>query len=394
MNPTTFLRKAYYKLLRKQIVKDLDDFCTVKNGRALLYYKTDSLVFRSVANNPSHVNHWEIIEIVRVLNRLGFVVDVIDRTVKPETIQKVEDKYKVFIGIGAGDSGKHYADIAKKVPSAVKIFYALGPEPDESNRITLARYDYFWQRHPGVKVEIRRTINHVDIDECMKNTDAILSCGSDFALHTFDKHNKPIYKLPPSSAPAIQFPLAGLEQKDPKKFLYFGGNGNIVKGLDLVIEAFAEMPEYELFICAPQTETDFNEFYKDTLEKSKNIQFVGFIQIGGETFYDLTSKCSYVIFPSASEGAATSVTTCMRAGMIPIVTPEAGIDPAERCGKVMTDISIEGIKKLIHELGDASQEEIKEKSIKTYQESVIYTQGNFSQTLESTLIKILYSSTH
>jgi hypothetical protein len=101
-NLHTLIRKAYYKLLRKQIVRDLDDFCTVKNGRALLYYKTDSLVFRSVANNPSHVNHWEIIEIVRVLNRLGFVVDVIDRTVKPETIEKVEDKYKVFIGIGAG----------------------------------------------------------------------------------------------------------------------------------------------------------------------------------------------------------------------------------------------------------------------------------------------------
>ncbi len=389
MNALTLARKAYYKLLRKQIVRDLDDFCTVKNGRALLYYKTDSLVFRSVASNPSHVNHWEIIEIVRVLNRLGFVVDVIDRTVKPETIEKVEDKYKVFIGIGAGDSGRHYADIAKKVPSAKRIFYALGPEPGESNRITLARYDYFWQRHPGAKVEIRRTINHVDIDECMKHTDAILSCGSDFALHTFDKHHKPIYKLPPSSAPAIQFPLSGLKQKDPKKFLYFGGNGNIVKGLDLVIEAFADLPDYELFICAPQSETDFNAFYKDTLQKSKNIHFVGFITIGGEVFYDLTSKCSYVIFPSASEGSATSVTTCMRAGMIPIVTPEAGIDPAERCGRVMEDISIEGIKKLVQQLGEANQKEIIEKSLQTYKESSIYSQGNFSQTLELSLIEIL-----
>jgi len=389
MNITTLARKAYYKLLRKQIVKDLDDFCTVKSGRALLYYKTDSLVFRSVANNPSHVNHWEIIEIVRVLNRLGFVVDVIDRTVTPQTIEKVEDKYQIFIGIGAGDSGKHYADIAKRVPSAIRIFYALGPEPDESNRITLARYDYFWQRHPGVKVEIRRTINHVDIEECMRHTDYILSCGSDFAAGTFEKHHKKIYKLPPSSSPLIQFPLAGLKQKDPKKFLYFGGNGNIVKGLDLVIEAFTDLPEYELFICAPQTETDFNDFYQETLDKAKNIHFVGFIKIGGETFYDLTSKCSYVIFPSASEGAATSVTTCMRAGMIPVVTPEAGIDSAERCGRVITDIRIEGIKKLVQEMASRSSEEIRQKSLQTYRESEVYSQGNFSQTLETSLIEIL-----
>ncbi len=391
MNILTLVRKAYYKLMRKQIVRDLDDFCTVQKGRALLYYKTDSLVFRSVANNPSHVNHWEIIEIVRVLNRLGFVVDVIDRTVKPKTIANIQDIYQIFIGIGAGDSGRHYADIAKKVPSAKKVFYALGPEPDESNRITLARYDYFWERHPGVKVEIRRTINHVDIDECMKYTDAILSCGSEFALHTFDKHHKKVYKLPPSSAPAIQFPFAGLEKKDPKKFLYFGGNGNIVKGLDLMIETFAALPDYELFICAPQTETDFNEFYKDTLEKSKNIHMVGFIQIGGETFYDLTSKCSYVMFPSASEGAATSVTTCMRAGMIPIVTPEAGIDPAERCGRVIMDIHIEALKNLVRELAAKSKQEIIQKSLETYKESYMYSQGNFSQTLELSLIDILHS---
>ncbi|OGH66437.1 MAG: hypothetical protein A3B90_00305 [Candidatus Magasanikbacteria bacterium RIFCSPHIGHO2_02_FULL_41_13] len=391
MSPITFFRKAYYKVMRKQIVRDLDDFCTVKNGRALLYYKTDSLVFRSVANNPSHVNHWEIIEIVRVLNRLGFVVDVIDRTVKPETIASVQDIYQIFIGIGAGDSGRHYADIAKKVPSAKKVFYALGPEPDESNRITLARYDYFWERHPGVKVEIRRTINHVDIDECMKHTDAILSCGSEFALHTFDKHHKPVYKLPPSSSTLVQFPFASLEKKDAKKFLYFGGNGNIVKGLDIVIEAFAELPDYELFICAPQTETDFNAFYKETLEKSKNIHFVGFIKIGGETFYDLTSKCGYVIFPSASEGAATSVTTCMRAGMIPVVTVESGIDSAERCGHVIGDIHISALKDLISKLAHKSKEEVIQKSLETYKESYSYSQGNFSQTLELSLISILRS---
>jgi fructose-bisphosphate aldolase class 1 len=67
----------------------------------------------------------------------------------------------------------------------------------------------------------------------------------------------------------------------------------------------------------------------------------------------------------------------MRAGMIPIVTPEAGIDPAERCGRVMEDISIEGIKKLVQQLGEANQKEIIEKSLQTYKESAIYSQGKF-----------------
>jgi hypothetical protein len=65
----------------------------------------------------------------------------------------------------------------------------------------------------------------------MKHTDAILSCGSDFALHTFDKHHKPIYKLPPSSAPAIQFPLSGLKQKDPKNFSTLEAMEILSKGL-------------------------------------------------------------------------------------------------------------------------------------------------------------------
>jgi hypothetical protein len=45
----------------------------------------------------------------------------------------------------------------------------------------------------------------------------------------------------------------------------------------------------------------------------------------------------------------------MRAGMIPVVTPESGIDCAEQVGHVISDIHISAIKDLIVKLAGKSK---------------------------------------
>lgn len=380
------IEKILLKIFRRKFIRNYRRYCAKRMGYALFYYKTDAFLLPRFAERYSHTNHWEALEIARILNRLGFWIDIIDRTADISRL-RLEDKYGIFIGIGAGDSGRYYADIASKVPSAVKIFYALGPEPDLSNELIRRRYDYFHKRHPGKEVMMRRLIKHVDIQKAMSVTDVIFCNGDESTTKSYIKFGKPIERIYMSSSPKLNADIAQLRGRSPKKFLYFGGNGNIVKGLDLVIEAFSQLPEVELYICAPN-EPDFNAVYADVLAQSKNIHWLGFIEVGGNVFNKITSECGYVILPSCSEGSATSVLACMRRGLVPVITYECGIDVGD-FGHLIKDVAVEQLAGQIKAIAKTSPAELFERSIKTYLDSFKYTQAGFSESFEKALIKVL-----
>ena len=222
-------------------------------GNALIYYKTDPLVFKSLTRDYTHTNYWEIVEMVRIFNKLGYSVDVIDRTANIPNLN-LQDKYDIFLGIGAGDSGQFYSDIAEKIPKAIKILYAMGPEPVLSNELIKKRYDYFNKRHPGLNPEMRRVITRVDIDKAIKYTDAIFINGNDFTKNSYQKFGKEICRVFSSSHPDLAMKIEEPSKRSQNRFLYFGGNGNIVKGLDLVLEVFSGLPNIELYIGAPDYE--------------------------------------------------------------------------------------------------------------------------------------------
>lgn len=374
-------------ILKKKLVRNCNKFCQEKIGHALLYYKTEPLAIKSLANKYIHTNNWEVLEIIKILNKLGYWVDILDRDINVRDVNKIEDKYDIFIGLGAGDSGKYFGDIGEKLKKAIKIFYACGPEPGESNRLIVKRYEYFYKRNPGKELKLRRTINKVDIPKALKNTDIIFCIGNDFSINTYKKFKKPIFRINPSTSPRISTSINDLTRKNQEKLLYFGGNGNIVKGLDILIEAFKDLPKLELFICAPE-EDDFDEVYKEILSNSKNIHLVGFIPVAGKIFNELTRKCGYVILPSCAEGIATSGVNCMRKGLIPIATYEAGIDLKD-FGYLIKSLNIEDLKNQLAGISSISREDFKERIRKTYLESFNYTQAKFSEMLEKALIEVL-----
>lgn len=384
------IKNGLRKIFRKKLIKNFNKYCTHCTGRALLYYKTDYYALGGILEDRSHTNEWESYEIAKVLNQLGFSVDIADRTISKRDIEKIDDKYDVFFGIGAGDSGKYFVDIAKKLTRAKKILYALGPEPNLSNRITTERHDFFRKRHPGSDIVVRRLIKEVDIDESMKYVDAIITNCNDWGIEGYRKFGKPIERVWLSSFHSLRTTLKEIEEKDQVNFLYFGGNGNITKGLDLVIETFAQLPHLKLYIGAPKTEEDFNVVMNPILDKAPNITFVGFMDVKSEQFFEISRKCSYVILPSSSEGCATSVTTCMRRGLVPIVTQESGVDVGN-FGYMLNSILVDDLVKNIQEISSKSHDDYINHSINTYIESQKYTQVNFSHTLEKALLSILIS---
>lgn len=386
-----FLKKGLRKIFRRRFIKNFRKFCNFKYGHALLYYKTDYYFMEGVLEDRAHTNEWESFEIARILNKLGFWVDIADRTISLEDIDTLEDKYDIFIGIGAGDSGRYFENIAKKLKKAIKVLYALGPEPTLSNQITQARHDFFKSRHPGVNIIVRRLIKEVDIDKSIKHVDAIFTCCNDWGIEGYKKFKKDIYRIWLSSYPVLKSSFGEILQKNQKKFLYFGGNGNITKGLDLVIESFALLPELELYIGAPKTEEDFNAVMSGILEKSPNIHFIGFMDVKSDEFNKISSECGYVILPSSSEASATSVTTCMRRALVPIVTLEAGIDIGD-FGHQIYSLDIPKLAEQFKNISNLSREDFIRRSVNAYTESFKYTQANFSETFEKALLDLIYKN--
>ena len=383
-----FLKAGLRKIFRRKFVGNFKKYCGEKYGHALLYYKTDYFALGGILESRSHINEWESYQIACILNKLGFWVDIIGITAGMEEVNKLEDKYDIFIGIGAGDSGKYFIEIAKRLKSAVRVLFALGPEPNLSNEITQKRHDIFLERHPGAQIEVRRLIKRVDIDELVKFIEAIFTNGNEFSGDSYKKFGKDIYRVWLSSYPTLRASFGEITGKSQKKFIYFGGNGNITKGLDLVIEAFSNLPELELYIGAAQGEEDFNAVMKPILEKSKNIHFLGFIDVKGELFNKISSECGYIIFPSSSEGCATSVTACMRRGIVPIVTRKSGVDIGD-FGYLIKDIRPDKIAEQAKTISESPREDFIRRSVGSYIESFKYTRENFSATFEKALLELL-----
>lgn len=357
--------------------------------KALLYYKNESLVFPWLARSYSHTNLWEIREIVRILNRKGFLVDLVDRDAEQFI---PEDEYELFIGLGAGLSGKFFAKYAKRLPSATKILLAAGPEPRVSNQLVREQYDRFNNRKKTAVPAMRLT-EGLDFETFAALTDYFLVIGEQhtFCPQTYKVLGKPVLTYLPSSSPKIRFDPEWIKKRDRKSFLCFAGNGFICKGVDILVDAFVNMPDATLHICGPDTEKNFFDVMGDAIKKSGNIHYEGFVDVGGEKFNWLTSKCSYVIFASSSEGCATSVTTVFRAGLVPILTPETSIDvgtfgyliDGSKDDLILT--TIERCKEAM-DLNDASYTS---KVWSVLKDSLKYTQGSFSKTIETALITVL-----
>ena len=319
------LRKIYglrSRVLRRPVVYNV---CDAPSGwpKALLHYKTEPLFNPLLVKRYIHTNNWEIVEICRVLHYAGFQVDVVDRSEK-EWVP--EDEYSLFIGSGSSGSGWRYPCYASETPSALRIFYAANAEAERAKAQVLARYEAFEAR-TGIHASPMRVPDSVDIEASMSLTDAIICLDiNGYSSGSYERFNLPTYKIVPSTSPAVRFDPVWRSSRNSKSFLCFSGNGFIAKGVDVLVEAFVGIPDRTLHIAGPRDDVAFWEAYGEVIESCPNIIYEGFLDVRGRKFNELCGECSFVILPSSSEAACTSVATAMRAGLVPITTYETGVD--------------------------------------------------------------------
>ena len=294
-----------------------------------------------------HVNVIESRIIAREFNKLGFSVDVVDY----RCTRKINySKYDVIFGFGVPFSNSFDFKYQLK-----RICYLNGSSPNFSNeREAMRIHDIY--NHSGKLLSPRRE-SYWPWMNAVINSDLMILAGNEVTKSTYEGLNENIKTVP---VPMIPSKLKSNNFSKPG-FLWFGGAGAVHKGLDLVLDASSEIEnDFSLDICGPlENEKDFFELYKPKIDK-KNIIFHGMVDVESNEMQKLIDKNTFIILPSCSEGMASSVTTCMQFGLIPVITKECGIDLGEH-SILIEDLSISEVRKAMKNALSLSKDDLQRK---------------------------------
>ena len=314
---------------------------SVPKGRVLLSYILDPfLVEPGQPVSTRHTHHRESVLIAETWVMHGYSVDVIDYH-NHEFVPL--QRYDFFIS-----ARTHLETIATRLPDdCVKIAHLDTSHFAFNNRATYNRL-LDVQRRRGVSLP--GSVRIIEQNLALEIADYGVVLGNAAIVETYHYAGKPLFALPVTSV--VDRPWNA--EKDfvysRNHFLWLGSNGLVHKGLDLVLEAFAGMPDMHLTVCGPiESETAFCDLYHRELYETTNIQLVGWVQISGEIFQRIADQCVAVVFPSCAEAQASSVINCMRAGLIPIVTRETGI-PVGDFGVTLETASVDSIRNAVRRM--------------------------------------------
>lgn len=354
---------ALEKSLPVVSVEPESDFC----GYVLLSYITAPFLLEPGKPLPNtHSNFWEARQIAETFLKLGYAVDVINwdnREFKPKR------DYSFCIDL---HNLERLTPFLKK--ECVKILHITGAHWLFHNAAEYKRL-LALQGRRGITLTPRRI---VPPSLGIEHADVATTWGNEFTISTFSYEGKVIHRVPVPATGLYPFTLNKDFERHCNRFVWFGSVGMVHKGLDLVLEAFAQMPDHHLTVCGPvNKEKDFENAYAQELYHTPNIETVGWVDTESEQFREITNNCIGVIHPSCSEGGGGSVVTCLHAGLIPIVSYGSSIDVHD-FGFLLRDCSVDEIRTSVRTASELSPAELRARSRKAWEYArSYYTRENY-----------------
>ena len=282
----------------------------------------------------------------KVLNKLGYSVDIINWDDNDFTF---EHSYQLIISHG----GINYDNIARQMGESRYIYFSTGSYWKFHNQQEQKRFKDFERRHKTV-LPNDRFIDHPE-EAANRRADAIICLGNKAAAETYEGFEN-VYNLPVGSFTGVGHEKTHAEiEAGRKNILFIAGAGNIHKGLDLLLDAIADMPDFILHIYT-FLDPEFVRFYKKQLNGS-NVIIHEFEAFPSEKFLAITKICNIAIMPSCSEGSPGSIVEAMIQGLIPIVSQEAHID-VDGAGIVLKENTIQAIHDALRSVSTANPEEL------------------------------------
>jgi glycosyltransferase involved in cell wall biosynthesis len=329
----------------------------------------------------SHTQYWECLQMARTFLDLGYSVDVIDSW-RNGTFQP-KKRYSVFIGHRINFD--RLADLLNG--DCIKIAHLDTAHWVFNNHSTYLRKFELQQRR-GVTVKDSHRL--VERNLAIENADYAVAYGNQFTLDTYRYARTPLFRVPISTCALSPWPENKEIAACRSSFLWFGSAGFVHKGLDLVLEAFAEMPEYYLYVCGPlHEEKEFVKVFHKELNQTPNIHAIGWVDVTGAEFMAIANKCIGLVYPSCSEGGGGSVITCMHAGLIPIVSYESSVD-VDDCGVVLKDNSINTIKNSVHMVANLPSDQLRQMATRSREFAMAnHTREKFAEEYKKIILEIM-----
>lgn len=311
-----------------------------RRGRVLFSYIVDPFLLAGPAEIPySHTHFWESWTIAHTWAELGFEVDCVS-WVNHDFLPRKH--YDIVI-----DVRTNLERWAPLLPSALKVLHADTAHYTFNNAAQQRRQRDLLARR-GISLAGHKLLPE---NLAAEVADAIVVLGNRFTQSTYTFAGKPVLHVPVSVPFEYPWPEGKNFEAVRHRFLYFGSGGLVHKGLDLVLEAFAGMPENELLICGPiRRERDFERAFFRELYQTPNIRTLGWVDVAPSSFQKLASSCLALVYPSCSEGGGSSVYTCMHAGLVPMVNFEVSVDVDPSFGVPLHQVDPASIRQAVTEL--------------------------------------------
>lgn len=348
-----FVRRALHEM-RDRVVRLRPKGAT--RGAVLISYTTLPYLDKRPEVLSAHTNRWECMQMAREFLNHGYAVDIIDST---DTRFVPKKKYAYFVDIGT-----NMERVASYLNTdCIKIFFNTHSHwrfQNEAERIRLLDI----KKRRGIELP---PVRELKPERAIELCDVAASVGNEYTVSTYAYTGKPITLIPLSTTHTYPSPDQKNFGKIRKNFIWFGGAGLAHKGLDLVLEAFASMPEYHLTVCGKVSPNDpFVRVYAHELYELPNIKTLGWIDPGSQRFKDVCEKSLGIIYPSCAEGCAGSVVLCMHAGLIPIVSRETGVDVTP-FGIQLEKSTVETISHAVQELANVPASVLRERAIASWE---------------------------
>jgi hypothetical protein len=311
-----------------------------RRRRALLAYRVMPFVLSE--DDPESFSHHSIRrsrQIAAILDELGYVVDATNG--QDARLRRPSRRYDLVISDVANTRGFFGK-------GTTRLFLATTMNHRAHNARLRRRHERLAQRR-GSALRPRRI--YTEAMPYAARADAIVAVGNETTAGTWREVSAaPIHAFNNHGYRETRFVF---EERDTaaarRHFLFFASRDQVQRGLDLLLEVFPRHPDLHLYVCSLfEQETDFCASYRKELYETSNIHAVGWLRVNGPRFYELARRCAYAILPTCGEGQPGSVVQCLHAGLMPLVTREAGID-TEDFGLTFPGDGLEEIEAVIVE---------------------------------------------
>ncbi len=386
------MRKLIKKILNKLILYNnrrhqkkaisLKQKNTYRGNVLLSYIIRPFLLKKGESVSNAHTEDWESLQMARTFLDMGYQVDVIENI---NFIFMPQKNYHVFVGTRV--NSERIAPFLNK--DCIKITHLNTAHWIFHNHALYKRALELQQRKGITLKSMEKRL--VLCNLALEYADYATMLGNAFTKSTYSYAQKPIFPIPISTCGTYPFPDDKNYEACRKNFLWFGSRGLLHKGLDLTLEAFADMPDYHLTVCGPiQGEKDFESVYYKELYQTSNIHTIGWIDVNGSKFMEIIKNCIGLIFPSCSEGQSGSVVNCLHAGLIAVVSYESGVDVNSDYGLILKHCSIEEIKNSVKKISSFSAQELRQMSRNAWEFArANHTRERFAEEFKRAVIKII-----